>query len=127
MLKSRLQGVIFYSDNELDVLQEVTILPALELAIADFGGIDVVFNNAGYALAGAFEAMTNAQLKRQFDTNVLGTMNVIRAILPHFRAKRNGTIITTASMGGLLAFPLYSAYHGTKWALGDLRNCCIMS
>ncbi len=77
----------------------------------------MVFKNAGYALVGAFEAMSNEQIKRQFDTNVFGVMNVTRAILPYFRQKNGGTIINTTSMGGLLTFPLYSVYHSTKWAL----------
>jgi NADP-dependent 3-hydroxy acid dehydrogenase YdfG len=101
----------------LDVLDTNSIEAALAQTIVDFGDIDVVFNNAGYALVGAFEAMTQEQIKKQFDTNVFGVMNVTKAILPHFREKKNGTIITTSSMGGLLTFPLYSVYHGTKWAI----------
>mgnify|MGYP002781139141 FL=1 len=64
-----------------------------------------------------FEAATTEQIQRQFDTNVFGVMNVIREVLPHFRSKRNGTIINVTSMGGLITFPIYSVYHGTKWAV----------
>ena len=102
---------------KLDVMDEESIKLAIAETIQIFGGIDVVFNNAGYALVGAFEAMTQEQIKKQFDTNVFGVMNVTRAILPYFREKKNGTIITTSSMGGLITFPLYSSYHGTKWAI----------
>jgi len=102
---------------KLDVMDPASIETAISSTIKDFGGIDVLFNNAGYALVGAFEAMSNEQIQRQFDTNVFGVMNVTRAILPYFREKKNGTIINTTSMGGLLTFPLYSVYHGTKWAL----------
>ena len=101
----------------LDVMEEESINLAINEAIADFGGIDVVFNNAGFALVGAFEAMSQEQIRKQFETNVFGVMNVTKAILPYFRGKKNGTIITTSSMGGLITFPLYSAYHGTKWAI----------
>jgi NAD(P)-dependent dehydrogenase (short-subunit alcohol dehydrogenase family) len=101
----------------LDVMDEESIKQAITDTIAAFGSIDVLYNNAGYALLGPFEAMTNEQIKRQFDTNVLGVMNVTRAVLPHFREKRNGTIITTSSMGGIITFPLYSLYHATKWAV----------
>lgn len=101
----------------LDVMNESSIKKAIENTISTFGVIDVLFNNAGYALVGAFEAMNHEQIKKQFDTNVFGVMNVTRAILPHFRAKKNGMIINTTSMGGLITFPLYSVYHGTKWAL----------
>jgi len=68
-------------------------------------------------LVGAFEAMSQDQLKKQFDTNVYGVMNTTRAILPYFREKKGGMIINTTSMGGLITFPLYSVYHATKWAL----------
>lgn len=101
----------------LDVMDEISIEKAIENTISTFGTINVLFNNAGYALVGAFEAMNNEQIKKQFDTNVFGVMNVTRAILPHFRAKKEGMIINTTSMGGLITFPLYSVYHSTKWAL----------
>lgn len=101
----------------LDVMDEESIHQAITDTIAAFNSIDVVYNNAGYALVGAFEAMSNENIKRQLETNIIGVMNVTRAILPHFRAKKGGTIINTTSMGGLLTFPLYSVYHATKWAL----------
>lgn len=101
----------------LDVMNETSISQAIEDTISAFGTIDVLYNNAGYALVGAFEAMSQDQIKKQFETNVFGLMNVTKAILPHFRANKNGMIINTSSMGGLITFPLYSVYHGTKWAL----------
>jgi NAD(P)-dependent dehydrogenase (short-subunit alcohol dehydrogenase family) len=110
----QLPGVKLY---RLDVMDEASIREAVSAAIRDFGGIDVVVNNAGYGAVGIFEAASPEQIRRQFDTNVFGVMNVIRAILPHFREKRNGTIINITSMGGRITFPLYSVYHGTKWAL----------
>jgi NAD(P)-dependent dehydrogenase (short-subunit alcohol dehydrogenase family) len=104
---------IFY----LDVINEVSIKEAITNTLSTFGAIDVVFNNAGYALVGAFEAMTQEQIKNQFDTNVFGVINVTKFILPYFREKRAGIIITNSSMGGLVSFPLYSVYHSTKWAI----------
>lgn len=101
----------------LDVMDPNSIKGALDCVIKDFGGVDAVFNNAGYALVGAFEAMSQEQIRRQFDTNVFGVMNVTKAILPYFRSKKGGTIINTSSMGGRITFPLYSVYHSTKWAL----------
>lgn len=100
-----------------DVLDADSIRQAITDARAAFGTIDVLVNNAGYGAVGVFEAATPEQIQRQFDTNVFGVMNVIREILPHFREKRNGTIINVTSMGGLIAFPIYSIYHGTKWAV----------
>lgn len=101
----------------LDVLDTDTIRRAIAEAQAAFGGIDVLVNNAGYGAVGVFEAATPEQIQRQFDTNVFGVMNVIREILPYFREKRDGTIINVTSMGGLITFPIYSIYHGTKWAV----------
>jgi NADP-dependent 3-hydroxy acid dehydrogenase YdfG len=106
----------------LDVMDEASIAKAISETINTFGEIDVLFNNAGYALVGAFEAMSNQQIKKQFDTNVFGVMNVTRGMLPHFRAKKKGMIINTTSMGGLITFPLYSVYHSTKWAVEGLME-----
>jgi NAD(P)-dependent dehydrogenase (short-subunit alcohol dehydrogenase family) len=101
----------------VDVTQVETIHTAVAGAIAKFGSIDVVVNNAGYALIGAFEACEMADIERQFATNVFGLMEVTRAILPHFRLHRQGVFANVASIGGRMAFPLYSPYHATKWAV----------
>ncbi len=101
----------------LDVLDEASIQAAISGAVSAFGGIDVLHNNAGYGLVGAFEAMSPLQIKQQFDTNVFGVMNVTRALLPHFRGRKSGVIITSSSMGGLVTFPLWSVYHASKWAI----------
>lgn len=81
------------------------------------GEVDVVFNNAGYGLMGPLEALTDEQIVRQLNTNLLGTIRVTQEFIPYFRAKRNGMFISTTSIGGLIAFPLNSVYHATKWAL----------
>jgi NAD(P)-dependent dehydrogenase (short-subunit alcohol dehydrogenase family) len=101
----------------LDVTDIASIQQAIQDTIRTFGDIHAVVNNAGYGAIGIFEAATPEQIKKQFDTNVFGVMNVIREILPVFRAKRSGTIINITSMGGLITFPIYSVYHGTKWAV----------
>jgi NAD(P)-dependent dehydrogenase (short-subunit alcohol dehydrogenase family) len=103
--------------SRLDVTEPASISETISAGIARFGGIDAVVNNAGYGLVGPFEAASEAQIERQFQTNVFGVMNVVRAILPHFRERRSGTIINVASMGGRVTFPLFSLYHGTKWAV----------
>jgi NAD(P)-dependent dehydrogenase (short-subunit alcohol dehydrogenase family) len=101
----------------LDVLDDASIRGAVGDALRDFGGIDVVINNAAYGVLGIFEAATDEQIQRQFSTNVFGVMRVIRAILPLFREQRRGMVVNISSIGGLLTFPLMSLYHGTKWAL----------
>jgi short-subunit dehydrogenase len=101
----------------LDVTDTATIQQAVAEAIAQFGQIDTLVNNAGYALVGPFEASTSAQIQQQFATNVFGLMEVTRALLPQFRQQGHGTIINVASVGGRVTFPLYSLYHSTKWAV----------
>jgi NAD(P)-dependent dehydrogenase (short-subunit alcohol dehydrogenase family) len=101
----------------LDVTDIDSITAAIEQAIAKFKKIDVLVNNAGYGLAGAFEASSSEQVQRQFATNVLGLMDVTRCILPHFRQQKSGIIVNVASVGGRVAFPLLSLYHSTKWAV----------
>jgi NAD(P)-dependent dehydrogenase (short-subunit alcohol dehydrogenase family) len=100
----------------LDVTNPEQIKATTEKAIA-MGDIDVVFNNAGYGLVGPLEGITDSQLTRQIDTNLLGVLRVTQAFIPHFRAKKSGLFITTTSIGGLVTFPLNSVYHATKWAL----------
>lgn len=101
----------------LDVTKPESINLAITEAIKAFGKIDAVVNNAGYGLVGAFEAATQEQIRRQFETNVFGLMNVTQAIIPIFREQRSGTIVQVASVGGRITFPLYSLYHSTKWAV----------
>ncbi len=101
----------------LDVTDSATIRPALDQALNAFGQIDVLVNNAGYGTFGPLEAASDEQIERQFSTNVTGLMYVTREFLPHFRERKSGTIINISSVGGRAAFPLYSLYHGTKWAV----------
>jgi NAD(P)-dependent dehydrogenase (short-subunit alcohol dehydrogenase family) len=101
----------------LDVTDPASIRQAITETLAQFGSIDAIVNNAGYGLVGPFEASTPEQVERQFATNVTGLMNVTREIIPHFRERRDGVIINVASLGGRITFPLYSVYHGTKWAV----------
>ena len=101
----------------LDVTQQASIDSATAQILNDYGTVDVVLNNAGYGLAGVFEAATPEQIRRQFDTNVFGLMEVTRAFLPHLRANKAGMFINVSSLGGLLTYPFTSLYHSTKWAV----------
>lgn len=101
----------------LDVLDNNSIKETINGAIENFGKIDVIVNNAGYALMGPFETSTNENVSQQINTNVIGLLNVTREIIPHFRNNNSGTIINVASIAGKVAFPFASMYHLTKWAV----------
>ncbi len=107
----------------LDVNDQASVNTAVQAALAHFGKIDVLVNNAGYALMGAFENATEEQIQRQFDTNVFGLMRVTRAFLPHFRQRKAGLIINVASMAGRLPIPFMSVYNGSKWAVQGFSEC----
>jgi NAD(P)-dependent dehydrogenase (short-subunit alcohol dehydrogenase family) len=112
-----LQQIVDIECIRLDVTDPGSIRPAIDKALDLFGRIDVVVNNAGYAVGGPFEAATDDQIERIFRTNVFGVMEVCRAIIPYFREQKRGHIVNIASVGGRMAFPLYSLYHATKWAV----------
>ena len=116
---TKLQNVIC---PKLDVTDEKSIALAIESTINKFGSIDVIVNNAGYSLTGVFEAATTEQLQHQYDVNVFGVMNVVRAILPRFRSNKAGTIINVSSIGGKMTIPLYSMYNSTKWAVSGFSE-----
>ncbi len=100
----------------LDVTDPDQIESVAEQVVGS-GGVDVVFNNAGYGLAGALEGLTDDQIVRLVNTNMLGTIRTTKAFIPHFREKRAGLFINTTSLGGLMSFPFNSIYHATKWAI----------
>ncbi len=112
-----LQKIIDVECIRLDVTDVDSIKSAIAETLDKFGRIDAIVNNAGYALAGAFEAATAEQIEKQFQTNVFGLMNVCREILPYFREQKRGIIVNVASVGGRTTFPLYSLYNSTKWAV----------
>lgn len=112
-----LQKIVDIECLRLDVTDPASIKSAVEATLEKFGRIDAVVNNAGYGLIGAFEAASTEQIERQFETNVLGLMNVCREILPYFREQKRGTIVNIASVGGRMTFPAFSLYHSTKWAV----------
>ena len=86
-------------------------------AVERFGAIDVLVNNAGYAELGFFETFTEAAVRRQFDVNLFGTMNVARAVAPHMRARRSGLIVTISSVSGLVSNAGGAIYSASKFAV----------
>jgi len=107
---------------KVDVLDHDTIEAAVEAGIETFGKIDVLLNNAGYGAYGLLEATPIEKIRRQFDVNVIGLFATTRAVLPHFRANRDGVIVNISSIGGQTTFPLGSLYHGSKFAVEGLSE-----
>jgi NAD(P)-dependent dehydrogenase (short-subunit alcohol dehydrogenase family) len=101
----------------LDVQDRSSIAEAVERAIECFGRIDALVNNAGFGLHGIFETISPEKIQEQFDVNLFGVMNVTRALLPHFRANRGGTIVNISSGAGVFTLPLISLYCASKFAL----------
>ncbi|MCH7408150.1 SDR family oxidoreductase [Belliella sp. DSM 111904] len=108
--------------TKLDVLDLESITRAVNQGIRKFGKIDVLVNNAGYGAYGTLESFSRERIIRQFNTNVIGLLDVTKALLPHFRQNRSGVIINISSIGGKLAFPLGSLYHGTKFAVEGISE-----
>ncbi|MBC7449203.1 MAG: SDR family NAD(P)-dependent oxidoreductase [Hymenobacteraceae bacterium] len=100
-----------------DVTDEKQVQRAVQEGIAALGHLDVVVNNAGYGSLGAIEAIDDAEVRRQFDVNVFGPLRVLRAVLPHLRARRSGHILNITSIGGLQGMPAAGIYNGSKFAL----------
>lgn len=108
--------------TRLDVTDADSIASAVDEGIARFGKIDVLLNNAGYGAYGPLEAFSTDRIRRQFETNVIGLLEVTKAVLPHMRANRAGTIVNISSIGGQITFPLGTLYHGTKFAVEGLSE-----
>jgi NAD(P)-dependent dehydrogenase (short-subunit alcohol dehydrogenase family) len=96
---------------------EAQVRAAVEGAIAAFGGIDVLVNNAGYGLVGAVEETSPAEMRRMFEVNVYGPVLAIQAVLPHMRTKRSGHIVNVTSVSGHAAWSGTGIYTGSKHAL----------
>lgn len=108
--------------TKLDVADRDSIREAVDAGTARFGQIDVLMNNAGFAVYGPLEAISSEAIREQFETNVFGLLETTKAVLPHFRARREGMILNISSIGGVLAFPLGTLYHGSKWAVEGLSE-----
>jgi NAD(P)-dependent dehydrogenase (short-subunit alcohol dehydrogenase family) len=108
--------------TRLDVTDAPSITAAVDAAHARFGGIDALLNNAGYGAYGPLEAFDMEGIRRQFDTNVIGLLDVTKAVLPLMRAQGKGVIVNISSIGGRMTFPLGTLYHGTKFAVEGLSE-----
>jgi len=109
---------------KLDVTDAASVASAVTEVdiLTDGHGLDVLVNNAGYGQMGPVEEVSDADLRRQYDTNVFGLMSVTRAFLPKMRARGDGRIVNVGSIGGRYTFPLMGAYNSTKYAVESLSD-----
>ncbi len=106
----------------LDVTQPDSVHRAVTEMIERFGRVDVLVNNAGYALRGALEEIPVEQVQQMFDVNVFGVLRMIREVAPHMRKQRTGRIINISSIAGKLSTPANGGYSATKFALEALSD-----
>jgi short-subunit dehydrogenase len=107
---------------ELDVDNDKSVIDAINTIVDERKRIDVLVNNAGYALGGALEDSSMDEIKAQFETNFFGAVRATKAVLPVMRRQGEGKIVNITSMGGRIAIPLSSSYHGSKFALEGLSE-----
>ena len=103
--------------RRLDVTDASEVNTVLDAAFSELGEIDVVINNAGYGVFAAVEEASDEQIRRVIDTNLIGSINVIRAALPHLRAQGGGRIVQVSTAGGQTTYPNFSFYHASKWGI----------
>jgi NAD(P)-dependent dehydrogenase (short-subunit alcohol dehydrogenase family) len=101
----------------LDVTCSEQIRSSVQTAIGTFGRIDVLINNAGYGLFGAAEEVSEEQIRHQIETNLLGSILSIKAVLPIMREQHAGYIVQISTAGGQLTTPGLSIYHASKWGI----------
>jgi NAD(P)-dependent dehydrogenase (short-subunit alcohol dehydrogenase family) len=119
-LESRYPGQI--SSFALDVTDATAAQASVDFAIATFGRLDVLVNNAGFGHVSPFEQTEEADFRAQIDTNLYGVINLTRAAIPAMRAQRSGHIINISSVGGRTATAGLSAYQAAKWAVGGFTE-----
>ena len=106
----------------LDVTNEAQARAAADAAVARFGRIDILLNNAGFGLLGAVEEATAPEIERVYATNVFGLLAVTRAVLPHMRRQRSGHVLNISSIGGYAASAGWGVYCSTKFAVEGITE-----
>ena len=107
---------------KMDVTNESDVKEAVEKGIDHFGKLDIVVNNAGYGIVGAIEEVSDAEARKQYDTNVFGVLNVLRATLPHLRKQRSGHIINVSSLFAFDPLTGWALYGSTKNAVEGISH-----
>lgn len=117
-----LDGLETAMQLSLDVTSQASIDEAVQAVVERFGRIDVLVNNAGYAVFGAIEETPEEKYTAMYDVNVFGVMRMVHAVAPVMRLQRSGRIINISSIGGRLAVPVHGAYSSTKFAVEALSD-----
>jgi NAD(P)-dependent dehydrogenase (short-subunit alcohol dehydrogenase family) len=107
---------------QLDVTDDASVSKAVQSIVSDSGRIDVIVNNAGYGLVGAFEDLSLDEIKQQYETNFFGVVRVTQAVIPVMRKQKSGKIINISSGAGRFGYPGGSAYVSTKFAMEGLSE-----
>jgi len=107
---------------QMDVTDAAAIGRTVAETVRTAGGIDVLVNNAGYGQIGVAEEVTDAQTRRLFETNFFGLLQVVRAVLPHMRARRRGHIVNISSVAGMIGIPGMALYSASKFAVEGLSE-----
>lgn len=107
---------------QMDVIQEDQVQAAVKQGIARFGRVDVLVNNAGFGMVTAIEEATDAEVRKQYDTNVFGLLNVTRAVLPYLRQQKSGRVINLSSLFGYDVVPGWGLYGSTKFAVEGISK-----
>ncbi|MCE4299152.1 SDR family oxidoreductase [Xanthomonas hortorum] len=102
---------------QLDLRDSAAVREVVAQAFQTLGRIDVLISNAGYGTLGAAEAATDAQVRAVIDTNLIGSITLIQATLPHLRRQGGGHVVQVSSEGGQIAYPGFSLYHASKWGI----------
>jgi NAD(P)-dependent dehydrogenase (short-subunit alcohol dehydrogenase family) len=103
--------------RRLDVTDTDQVRAVVDAAFAELGTIDVVVNNAGYAVFAAVEEASDEQIRQVVDTNLIGSISVIRAALPHLRGQGRGHVLQISTAGGQTTYPNFGYYHASKWGI----------
>ncbi|KAM9957741.1 hypothetical protein ACTFIW_012710 [Dictyostelium discoideum] len=123
-IEKEIKEIQFEKDNLLIVKTDITnnesVKSAVEETIKQFGRIDVLVNNAGYGLVGSIEELSDSEIRKIYDVNVFGVLNLLRNSTPHFRKQKSGLIINISSQMGWDNMEYYSAYSSTKHAVNAI-------
>jgi NAD(P)-dependent dehydrogenase (short-subunit alcohol dehydrogenase family) len=115
------EGITLHRENlyplALDIASDPDVKKAIEKAVAHFGRLDVVVNNAGYSLVGSMEEMSDEEFRSTMDVNLFGTVNIIRHVMPYLRKQRSGHVINISSNAGYVGFANAASYNAAKFGV----------